>query len=276
MTTYRGVSIGGTNAPITGASINPTRSLLAEQSFGSAGEAKIYDGPLIVTGSIDAAYRSFAKDIIENIMGVMSGTVGSLTESIVVIGDENGGLSFATTAINAFDLSVTVKDYAKVKLDFVSSSIGTSVSISTVTDYTEDIPVSTTSQITCSNAGTYFSGITIHGEIPIDQDYYVIGEKTLHDIIQSQNGTLKGTLTLAATEWTGLLKACGACGDLGTITLVLNTSGAACVTSLIKTITIENAKIESGSASGQGRSRFDKTINWKAEVNSTTNESILS
>jgi len=274
---YRGVSIGGTNIPVTGASINPTRNLITEQSFGSAGEAKIYDGGVVNTGSFDAAYRVGTIDTyVNSIMNVMAGTVASLPYLTVVIGDETGGISFASTAINSFDLSLNVKDYAKVKLGFVSCAAGTSSSISTVTAYTADIPVASTSQITCSAAGVKFSGITIRGEIPIDQDYYVIGNKQLYGILQSGNGSLSGSLTLASSEWAGLLKAVGDCGNIGTITLTLNTASATCVESTLATVTIDNVKIESGSASGSGRARFDKTINWRAEVNSTTNNNIIS
>jgi hypothetical protein len=283
MATFRGVSIsrsGGTVAyvPVTGASINPTRSLINEQSFGSAGEAKIYDGGVINTGSFDGALRNIdvVKYAITDVMDVMCGTLAALPYNTIVIGDDTNGLSFASTAINSFELSLTVKDYAKVKYNFVSCKVGTVAAITGVTSptsYADPIPIASVSQISCPDAGIKFSAITINGQIPIDQDYYVIGTKQLYDILQSGNGSLSGTLTLASSEWLGLQKAAGDCGDIGTITLTLNTPGATCSDPavLIATITITNVKIESGSASAQGRARFDKTINWRAEVNSTTN-----
>jgi hypothetical protein len=266
----RGVSIDGTTVPVTGASISPTRSLITEQSFGSAGEAKIYDGGVVTTGSFDGAFRATGAitTAITEIMSVMAGTTDALTKShVIIIGDEISGISFSSCAINSFELSLSVKDYAKVKLGFISYGLGTTSSISATTNYTDPIPVASTSQITCSAAGAHFSGITIKGEIPIDQDYYVIGTKQLFDIIQSGNGSLSGSLTLASTEWAGLLASASACGNLGEITLELNTAGSNCASSPVSTITIKDAKIESGSVSGQGRSRFEKSINWRAEVN---------
>jgi hypothetical protein len=278
MTTYRGVSIDGTTVPVTSATINPARSLIIEQSFGSAGESKIYDGSMVVSGNFEGAYRAdgLVEDAIVDIMSVMSNTTASLTPHALVIGDENGGVAFAVTVINSFELTLNVKDYTKVNLGFVTSSAGTSSSISATTSYATAIPVSTTSQITCTAAGTNFSGITIRGEIPIDQDYFVIGSKNLVALLQSGNGTLSGSLTLAASEWTGLLKAVGSCGNIGTIALTLNTTDSStCASTVAATITITDVKIESASASGQGRARFEKTLNWKAEVNTTANNNIL-
>ena len=274
----RGASINGTAIPITGASVNPSRSLITEQSFGSAGEAKIYDGGVVTTGSIDGGYRSGTfTTYINDIMSVMSGNSDALpNDHVIVIGDESGAISFPDCAINSFEVSMSVKDYAKVKLGFVSAGVGTTGSAPASTDYTADIPVASTSQITCSAAGTKFSGISIRGEIPIDQDYYVIGTKQLAGILQSGNGSLSGTLTLASSEWAGLLAAAGSCGNLGTITFTMNSAGPTCGSVPVGVIEIQNVKIESGSASGQGRQRFDKTINWRAEVNSTTNASIVS
>ncbi len=273
----RGVSIGGTVVPVTGASVNPSRSLITEQSFGSAGEARIYDGGVVTTGSVEGAYRAggIFDTVINDVMNVMSGNSDALATRIVIIGDEYGGVSLGSTAFNSFEISMNVKDYAKVKLGFVSSGVGTSGSVSADGTYTDPIPVASTSQITCSNAGTKFSGISIRGEIPIDQDYYVIGTKQLAGILQSGNGSLTGTLTLAATEWDGLVAAVGSCGNLGTITFTMNSAGPTCESVPVGVIEIQNVKIESGSASGQGRQRFDKTINWRAEVNSTTNASIM-
>lgn len=200
---------------------------------------------------------------------------GKLDFATISIGDEMGAIKFASCKLNSFELSLSTKDYVKVKLGFVSCGFATADSITTVADYKEDIPVASNSQISCPKAGVKFTGITISGEIPVDQDYYAIGSKQLVDLLQSGNGTLKGTLTLAASDWIGLYNAGGSCGDIGTINLNMYTSKAACVANFVKCITITNVKISDASGSGNGRSRFDKTINWRAEVDKTTNNQLF-
>ena len=114
------------------------------------------------------------------------------------------------------------------------------------------------------------TGFSLKIEVPIDQDYYVIGNKYLEEIVQSGNGTLSGSISFGPKEWTTLLKSMGHCGKItGNVVLTLRgipQDATTCTPVDIRTITITDVVISDSTFSGQNRTKFTKTLNWKAPV----------
>lgn len=282
MTIYRGVKYGTTVYPVTDFTANFNRNPIAEQGMGLGGEVTIFDGACIASGTIGAVYRStFITPFVTSINQLLSGTLTSLpTLYTLIASDEFGGGSFADTFINSFELSAQVKDLPKVTMGWIAKGVATAGTVDAqYADYaTDNIPTFWGS--TLNHPSIKITGFTIKLEVPIDQDNYIIGSKTLDSLVQSGNGTVSGTLSLAptATEWATLQTSMGTCGYIGDIELELKGQTSAtsdCSATTVSTITIEKAVASDSTFSGQNRNKFTKTINWKAPVNTTTNTAIF-
>lgn len=271
----RGISITGVGSiPISSVSVNYQRNPISEQAMGLGGEPIILDGTHVVTGSFEAPYRpSSFSAFINDIIDVMSGDSSSLTEyTSVHISDEYGsGVGFSNVVVNSFDISMQVKEYAKITCGFIAKQ-KTSFSAVGAATYTGAYPVFYDSVVTIGESDNIqASGFSVKGEIPIDQDNFIIGSNYLEDIIQNGNGTFSGTLSLAAKEWTKYQASMGMNSNNGyergsfgnSVTLNLGDGTSSWV------IDIPTMNFADNSLSGQGHNRFEKSINWRAPVNST-------
>ncbi len=274
----RGVSYGGTVFAVTDFTANHNRNLITEQGMGLGGEPVIYDGATLITGSIGAVYRDSFATYAQAVLDLLSGASSTISTNILISSDETSGVSFPSSFINSFELNLQSKDMARCTMGFVAKGPGSAGSVGTAASYTDAVPIGWASTLSINSVVIKTTGITLRLKVPIDQDNYVIGSKYLDSIIQSGNGTLSGSLTLAPSEWAILQSAMGSCGNLsGNIVITLNGQSASdCSTSLVRTITITDAVASDSSFSGQNRNKFTKTLNWKAPVGTSTNHNLFS
>lgn len=271
----RGVKYGSTVIAASDVSVNYSRNLITEQAMGLGGEPTIYDGAHIATGSIGAAYRANLSGIPGAINTLIASGTATISPTSLAVSDEFGGNTFPSAFINSFELSMNVKEYGKCTMGFVASgrNANSTVVDSNATYDTNDIPIFWASSLTVGNAtSATVNGFSVKLEVPIDQDYYTIGDKQLVDFIQNGNGTISGSLKFGAKDWAAVQKGItDANGALGTITLTLTSGGSAS----IGTITIDDAMASDTSYSGSGRNRFEKTINFRAPCRSNKNQAIF-
>jgi len=274
----RGFSYGGTIYPITDFTANYNRNLITEQGMGLGGEPTIYDGANIVTGSIGAVYRDSFAAFASPINNLLSGSSSTISTSALVASDEFGGGSFPSSFVNSFELTCASRDIARVNMGFVSKGPVTSSTVATAATYTAPVPIFWACAFKFDSTVIKATSVSLRLEVPIDQDFYVIGNKYLDDIVQSGNGSLTGSISFGTNQWSYILDAMGSCGDIDAdIILDLNGQSASnCTTSLIRTITITDAVASDSSFSGQNRNRFTKTLNWRAPVATSTNNALFS
>ena len=271
----RGVQYGSNVIAASDVSVSYARNLITEQAMGLGGEPSIYDGANIATGSIGAAYRTSLKPIATAINILISSASSTITTQTFAASDEFGGNTFASSFINSFELSMNVKEYGKCNMGFIATGLNVNTTpVSGGATYGQnDIPLFWASNISVGGTvSATVNGFSIKLEAPIDQDYYALGSKHLVDFVQNGNGNISGSLKFGAREWTAVQKGITSSnGVLGTIVLNLGSDGGAS----LGAITIEDAVASDTSYSGQGRSRFEKTVNFRAPCSSTKNNAIF-
>ncbi|MFA5760463.1 MAG: phage tail tube protein [Dehalococcoidales bacterium] len=274
----RGFSYGGTSYAITDLTTNYNRNLISEQGMGLGGEPAIFDGANIVTGSISAAYREDFAPIAKAILDLLSGASSTITPVALIGSDEFGGCNFPTSFINSFEMSLQTKALGTCNMNWVSAGLATSATAASSGTFTNPIPLFWACALTIGGSSTVKStGFSLKVEVPIDQDYFVIGSKYLEEIIQSGNGTLSGSISFGPKEWTTLQASMGSCGNIGTIVLTLRgQTGSNCATTDIRTLTVTEAVVSDSTFSGQNRTKFTKTLNWKAPVQAAVNNDLFS
>jgi len=274
----RGFSYDGDSYAITDLTTNYNRNLISEQGMGLGGEPAIFDGANIVTGSVSAAYREDFAPIAQTILDLLSGASSTITPVALIGSDEFGGCSFPTSFINSFEVSLQTKALCNCNMNWVSAGLAASGTASSSGTFTNPIPLFWACALSIGGSSTIKStAISLKVEVPIDQDYFVIGSKYLDDIVQSGNGTLGGSISFGPKEWATLQASMGSCGNIGTIVLTLRgQTGSNCVTTDIRTITITDAVVSDSTFSGQNRTKFTKSLNWKAPVATSTNNALFS
>lgn len=282
---YRGVKYNTTALPVSDASINVNRNSITVDSLSSVGTSAVFGGRYVVTGSFGGGLR---KTAFANPMASMFGTrlpsvgMGELKTSntdYIMVSDEFGsGITAGPIVINSMEITLNAKEYAKVTFNYIGIfATGGTETDATEPDYSEQLPVFYNATVNSIST----TGITIKIERPIDQDYFIMGSEFLQEFVQSGPVTVTGTINLASTEWNKFSEATGYGSPKDTITpSTANTnpvgSGSIVVTmnkpdgsGVAATITIDKAIFSEVSASASGRNRFEKTLNWTAEINNT-------
>lgn len=290
MATYRGLSVDGTNLlPVSSVSVSVARNLISEETMSAVGESKIFGGTYLSNGSIEAPYRTSIDDLVAKLFGgVVTGGVVDLPSSpcysYIYLSDEYGnGVKVASCLITSMDLNVQTKDFAKVSFNWIGGQVVSNAqNFTTAPTYSDELGVFYNTIITVASASVQCTGVSVKVERPIDQDYYVLGSEFLQDFVQSGSVQVSGSITLAAKEWSTLNTVLNSNSTdtvtpsatnkddvaLGTIKISLHKPDGSTV---FRTITIDACRISDASASVQGRNKFEKTVNWRAEINSSSN-----
>lgn len=291
MAYYRGFAIGGTSIPVSGVSVSTARNPVAEETMGSVGQPRIYGGAYLATGQLDAPYRKTALDPLRESLLGGSEKIEELPEepwiSDALLSDEfNNGVAFDRFMITSMSFDLKVKDYARSSFQFIAGKAtkGTGVS---QTQFSDDDPILLfyNAIVSVGDEEIKSSGVTINIERPIDQDYYILGSPLLYNYCQSGPATVTGTLTFAPKEWEHLNFALDSIKDdtyepSASNLNSLNFGGGdpcsmmnmkvqlhtPCGGAVAQTITVDSIKLQDLSISGQGRSKFDKQLNWTAEI----------
>ncbi len=286
MTNYRGFAIGSTAIPVSSVNATITRNAIVESTMGSVGAPAIYGGVYSASGTLEAPYRTDVEPLIISLFGgpIANGVVDTSASSIltnVTLADQYVGITFASSTVTSMDLTMQVKDYCKTSFNYIGVK-GAAGAVTTQPSYTNPVAIFYNALLTVASATVSAMGVTIHVERPIDTDYFVLGTEFLQGFNQSGPAVISGSITLAPPEATLITTAINlASADtvspsntnanpiaLGSLVLVLrNPTG----TTDIRTITINSIVLSDLNISGEGMSKFGKTINYQGIINGSSN-----
>lgn len=293
MANYRGLTIDTTVYPISSVSAAIQRNLISEPTMGSVGEVALFGGTYNATGTIEASYRSDIEPLIVNLFGgaIASGVVElpatPYLTSAKLYDEYNNGLTFASFLVTSMDLALTVNSYCKLTFNYIGIK-GTKTTGSTVSaSYTNPPYLFYNAVLAIDGTLVQSNNLTLNVTRPIDTENYVLGSPFLQSFIQSGPVTISGSISTAPKDWTLINTALDSnstdtiapsnsnangveLGTTGTLTIELRTpSGGAG-----KTITISRIKLSDFSVTGQGRSRFEKPINFRGLIDPSNNYNI--
>ena len=293
MANYRGLTIDTTVFPVISVSTSIQRNPISEVTMGSVGETAIYGGTYNATGAIEANYRSDIEPLMINLFG------GAIANGIVelpstpyltnakIYDEYNNGISFASFLVTSMDMSLNVNDMCKTSFNWIGIKGTTSTGSETSASYTNPVYLFYNAVLTIDSSTIYTTSLSLNITRPIDTDYYILGSPFLQDFIQNGPVTISGTLNFAPKDWSTINTAINSnstdtiapsgsntngvtIGSTGTLVITLNTPTG----SLGKTITISRIKLSDFSISGQGRSRFEKSLNFRGLIDPSNNYNI--
>lgn len=313
-----GTSISGTFNKFRGSAVadSVNRSPVIEETMDTLAPASIYGGVYSVSGNIDGTLRGDPGSI--NMLNVFMGkqattvTAGyfqmsyspffdktAATNATLLVYDEQsranqGSATYYTgLGLNSMEISLNVKDYAKVKFGFIARrGITTHGALGTAPTEPSDwdtYPMAVFYNAVLTFGGTTLEtkGITIKAERKFDTDYQFIGSQFLQGLYQNGLSNLGGTLTLGAGEWDLLSRVINGTTSAGALdatkkefdgslantmakgTLVITLykpTGRTADTDKILEIIATKCVVTDMNRSVQNRNMWEKTVSWQAEL----------
>lgn len=313
-----GTTISGTFNKFRGSaeadSVN--RSPVIEETMDTLAPASIKGGVYSVSGNIDGTLRGDQGSInmLNVFMGKQATTVtagyfqlssqpfydkaGTGNATLLVYDEQSrdnaGSATYYTgLGLNSMEISLNVKDYAKVKFGFIARrGITTHGALGTAPTEPENwdtYPMGVFYNAVIEFGGTPLmtKGVTLKAERKFDTDYQFIGSQFLQGLYQNGLSNIGGTLTLGAGEWDMLSRVINGTTNAGaldsskvefdgslantmasgslTITLY-KPSGRTADTDKILEITVAKCVITDMNRSVQNRNMWEKTVSWQAEL----------
>lgn len=280
----RGVKIGSTNVPITDVSLNVNKSPLIEQSLYSTIASAVHVGGESVTGTINANYRDALKTYVTGLASVINTGTGtfSTTYVITVAGDDaSDSTQVASCIFNSVKISANIKDYVKVSLGFIGKHATSDGSAASDPNASATIGIFYNTTVGVGGSTFKTNTFDMSMDVPIDQDYFVLGNPWLYDYYQSDLAKISCTLTCSNAEYAQFASLCGTTAytqDIKTTHNVVIGEGSNLVFKIgepsgttMLTITIPKFKYISGDMNIQGRQRINRTIQIEAIKDGTNN-----
>ena len=321
-----GTTINGTFNKFRGsaASDSVNRSPVIEETMDTLAPASIKGGVYSVSGNIDGTLRGDPGSI--NMLNVFMGKQASGTptgffylssqpfydkagtgNATLLVYDEQSregsgsGTYYTGLGLNSMEISLNVKDYAKVKFGFIArrgitthGALGTAPTEPADWD-TYPMAVFYNAVLTFGGNTLATKGITLKAERKFDTDYQFIGSQFLQGLYQNGLSNLGGTLTLGSGEWDllsqvingttsagaldsgknefdGSLANTMASGEL--VITLYKPSGMLTVADKIIEIIAKKCVITDMNRSVQNRNMWEKTVSWQAELPTPSDFSI--
>lgn len=297
--------------PITDVSFQVQRNPMSEKSTSVSGEPVIYGGTYGCSGSFGGVYRGSDNGIWycmrsmlgrdPNLGGVDTPATHASFWFDITVQDELGGVNtFSSGIITSMEISARAGDFAKYTFNWVggmecnndSGAFPSHIEISDAT-YTTKAPIFYNIFLTSGATAYKCTGFTMKINRPFAADDFCIGSEYTQSIVQSDNLTIDGSLTLAQNE-AGLFSVVTTTGDLsdpGGTDPTWNTLGYLKTNTLdisaSKSLTIafadpdggatglggiilHDVKLTDASKSASGRQRFEKSVNFRAATTNTS------
>lgn len=309
-----GTTISGTFNKFRGSAVadSVNRSPVIEETMDTLAPASIKGGVYAVSGNIDGTLRGDPGSInmLNVFMGKQATTVtaghfvlssqpfydsaGTGNATLLVYDEQaNGGDGTGTyytgLGLNSMEISLNVKDYAKVKFGFIArrgiTTHGALATAPTEPTSWDSFPMSVfyNAVLQFASGTLETKGITIKAERKFDTDYQFIGSQFLQGLYQNGLSNLGGTLTLGAGEWELLSQVINGTTSAGTLDsdnsefdgTLENTMATGKLeltlykpdaTAEILKITVEKCIITDMNRSVQNRNMWEKTVSWQAEL----------
>lgn len=276
MTSIRGLAIGTTPIAITDGSYRVDRNLITEEdAISIAGEPNIFGGFYTVSGTFSAAYRPQTLNtfIEAGLLGQTGGGVStSYTLYDLTMGDErNNSWSFGSCALTSCDISLQAGQYSKCTFDWV----GTHKKVADTTLTTPDYAIEPSLFYNAYISSIKCRGITFRIDRPLTSEDYILGSEYTQSLIQSENLTIGGTITLGNQDYSLMENVLYTTDEAnwnndnpknnttyaGDLTITFrNPSG----TKDLCSIYLDEIHVQSLDLSVTGLQRFEKTIEWRA------------
>lgn len=196
------------------------RGVMFEENIDNYIPTTGYGGALKNSGSIETNFRPIqCSTLLEALLGTKATTTfpggGAATKytlgwpkSIgIKMGEETAGGSFEMThngcAIKSLGMEFAAKEFVKAKFDYLSK-IHHSGSYSAPASYSSDEPLLFYRAEVKLNATTSFKirSLTMDIDRKIDEDRFIVGDYTLHELGMNGMTELGGTLTFTEHEYT--------------------------------------------------------------------------
>lgn len=275
----RGVSIGGTYFTVTSFSANINRNPLMEESFTSSAATKVYGGAYSVSGSFEAIYRVASNGPLTNIVNaIANGTVPG-AQDIILIDDAGNNMTFGSCCINSAELNISSKEFVRITYNFIGQYAKKAGSVTAPTGAQGNVGVFYSTVLNMGTTYVKATGATLRLEVPIDQDYFVLGSQYIQGYLQSGLAAVEGTLTLGSDADLSYVAEDGDSQLIEPnashtnsisgkkVELKIGSSAGGTLT----TITIPVAKVTTADMGAQGRNKFDKSVTFVGEFDGTSN-----
>ena len=273
----RGVSIGGSYFGVSSFSVNVNRNPLLEESFTSSAATKVYGGAYSVSGSFETVYRVASNGPLTDIINAINDGAVPAAKDIVLQDDAGNVMTFSSCCINSAELNISSKDFVRISYSFVGTAAKKAGTL-TNTGTAGAVGIFYSTVLAMESAAVKATAATLRLEIPIDQDYFVLGSQYLQGFLQSGLATVEGTLTLGSDADVSYVTEDGDNAliapdashknTISTKKLELKIGSSAGGT--LTTITIPVSKCTTADVGAQGRNKFDKSVNFVGEFDGTS------
>lgn len=278
----RGISIGGTASPVTGFSVQINKNPITEEGLYNTVASNMFHGAETVSGSCDLIYRT--GDELTTLIGAINNSnlrLSALCKDIVAYGDKSGdAFTFASAIINTIDITASAKDFVKLKYGFTAKHAINASGSATAPTYSDTVGIFYSSTVNVAGTLLHTNSLTLHLEVPIDTDYFVLGNPWLYDYYQSSLANITGSVEISADDYAVFRNMVGSTAyDMninnthalslygGTITFIVGTTDGA----ILNTISLANCKFTDGSMDITGRQRINRTLNFSVIAPSSGN-----
>lgn len=278
----RGVSLGGAYFGVSSFSVSINRNPLIEESFTSSAATKVYGGAYSVSGSFETIYRTASKGPLKAIIDAINDGSVPQTQDIILNDDAGNTMTFGSCCINSAELNISSKEFVRVTYNFIGQTAKQEGSVPTGSTAGE-VGIFYSTVLNFGGTPVKATAATLRLEIPVDQDYFVLGSQYIQGFLQAGLATVEGTLTLGSDADVSFVTEAGAGEDIiepdishantiATKAVELNIGSSAGGT--LTTITIPVAKCTTADVGAQGRNKFDKTVNYVGEFDGSNNMTI--
>jgi hypothetical protein len=258
-------------------------------------------GPYKVSGTVDALLRfnSFSP-LFTSMFGASTGGSWNLTDTpksyAFCIGDDQAGTQtmYYGCGISSMEFTLAVKEFVKARMTWIGQigQVTTGVTPTWVADPTVDLPaVYYNAMIKVDGTAIRTKGATLRIDRKFDEDYMYIGSPMLQGLYMNAQTELGGTLTLGGGQWTELLDVITG-GEATKITanMLTTTAGTENLNQLysgtlsfvlhdlngneLGTIDAGEVVFSESNRSVTGRNQWDKTVNFRVVVPTSTSFAI--
>jgi len=280
MSTIRGLALDTTGIAITDGSYQVNRNLISEDAANIPGEPQIYGGIYAVNGSFSAAYRpQTLNTFIES--GILGKTGGGVSDTFthydITLGNElDKTWTFASCALTSCEISMQAGQYSKCNFEWIGTYKKLTDTTIPAADYTKEPTLfynAYLDNIKCR-------GITFRIDRPLGADDTILGSEYSQSLVQTDNLTVGGTITLSNKDYTLLDEVLYTTDEanwnnddpknnttyFGDLTVKFRNPAG---TIDMCEIYIDEIHVQELDVSVTGLQRFEKTIQWKAKTTDT-------
>jgi len=263
------MSRGFSNYPVSSVNLSVNRNSTPLTNI--SGETKFSAGGYSVSGSFTALLRPSIYTLITTHL-LSNLTTFSITPiASIVLSTDTTSYTLTNLVLNNCELRGATKDFIQTNFSFVAQKVSNEGS-SEVTSY-NDTPAIFYNTVVTANASTYYTSFSMKVERPIDTEHFILGKETLYlpndQYIQAGPTMITGTLTgnRSGIFNTSIVRTSGDDDPSATIYTLPSTSCK--IQMSCGTIDLKKIYLTESSLSGQGRQKFETSVNFAVDLSGT-------